>query len=47
VSDLLRLAIAGAGGEPRVDIDEETGLPLVRVGRRITRDDVQAAQDEM
>jgi hypothetical protein len=46
VSDLLRLAIAGASRGAAVDVSPVTGLPLVRVGRRITQEDVQAAQDE-
>lgn len=44
VSDLLRLALAGDLREPAVEIDRETGLPLIRVGRRVTADDVQSAQ---
>jgi hypothetical protein len=46
VTDLLRLAMAGAGGAAVIEIDPQTGLPVVRVGRRVTQDDVQAAQDE-
>ena len=47
VTDLLRLAIAGAAGPPTLEIDKHTGLPFMRVGRRVTSEDVQAAQDEM
>jgi hypothetical protein len=38
--------MAGAGGAAVIEIDPQTGLPVVRVGRRVTQDDVQAAQDE-
>ena len=46
VADLLRLAMTGAPRESTVDMDHETGLPLVRVGRRVTQEDVQSAQDD-
>jgi hypothetical protein len=46
VSDLLRAALAGQGGGTVAEMDGETGLPLVRLGRRITADDVASLQDE-
>jgi hypothetical protein len=46
VSDLLRVALCGASVASVVDISPVTGLPLIRVGRRITHEDVQAAQDD-
>jgi hypothetical protein len=46
VSDLLRLAMTGASRGSTVDISPVSGLPLVRVGRRITQEDVQAAEEE-
>ena len=45
VADLLRAALAG-GVSRDVELDEATGLPLVRLGRRITPEDVASAQDE-
>lgn len=45
VADLLRAALAG-GLRRDVEFDEVTGLPLVRLGRRITPEDVAGAQDE-
>lgn len=46
VSELLRVALAGVHRDESVDIDRETGLPLVRLGRRVTAEDVASAQDE-
>jgi hypothetical protein len=46
VSDLLRSALAGGHGGAVVETDAGTGLPLVRLGRRVTAADVAAAQDE-
>jgi len=46
VSDLLRSALAGQGGSTAIEIDDETGLPLVRLRRRITAEDVASAQDD-
>lgn len=46
VSDLLRLALAGNFRGSVVEMDQETGLPLVRLGRRVTADDVLSAQDD-
>ncbi len=45
VSDLLRSALAAGQGEMAVETDAETGLPLVRLGRRVTASDVADAQD--
>ena len=46
VADLLRLALAGSSGASPLEISPVTGLPLIRVGRRITQEDVQAAADD-
>jgi len=46
VSDLLRLALGGTSRGSAMDISPVTGLPLIHVGRRITHEDVQAAQDD-
>ena len=46
VADLQRLAIAGAAREPTVEIDQDTGLPLVHVGRQVTREDVRSSNTE-
>lgn len=46
VTDLLRLALTGGSNDAHVDIDEETGLPVVRVGGRVTVDDVHSVEDE-
>jgi hypothetical protein len=44
VSDLLRAALAGQVGATAIAVDDETGLPLVRLGRRLTAADVASAQ---
>lgn len=47
VADLLRGALEGGSRTAAaVEKDELTGLPLVRLGRRITAEDVASAQDE-
>jgi hypothetical protein len=46
VSDLLRAALASGLRDAPVETDLETGLPLVRLGRRVTAEDVASAQDE-
>ena len=46
VSDLLRAALEGGHRGAGLEIDAETGLPLVRLGRRVTAEDVASAQDE-
>ncbi|HZI97926.1 MAG TPA: hypothetical protein VFD41_10435 [Actinomycetales bacterium] len=46
VSDLVRSALEGGQRATVVERDDETGLPLVRLGRRITAEDVASAQDE-
>ncbi len=46
VSDLLRSALAGGHRDVAVETDSDTGLPLVRLGRRVTAEDVAIAQDE-
>lgn len=46
VSDLLRSALAAGHREVPIETDNETGLPLVRLGRRrMTAEDVLSAQD--
>lgn len=46
VSDLLRRALAGDHADSTLELDQETGLPLVHLGRRVTREDVLFVQDE-
>jgi len=46
VSDLLRSALLGGYPTVSLETDAETGLPLVRVGRRVTADEVAMAQEE-
>ena len=45
VAELVREAL-GTSEELRVEVDEETGLPLVRIGRPVTAEDVRALDDE-
>jgi hypothetical protein len=46
VADLLRVALMGEGSEAPLEIDRDTGLPLVRLGRRVTAEDVASLSDE-
>jgi hypothetical protein len=46
VADLLRSALTAGPRDIPLETDAETGLPLVRVGRRVTGADVVAAQDD-
>ena len=46
VADLLRAALHGTDDDGEVETDPLTGLPLVRLGRRVTPEDVAALQDE-
>lgn len=46
IADILRRALAPEPGTT-VDVDDETGLPTVRLGRPITNDDVAALEDEV
>lgn len=46
VSDLLRRALAGDQRGADVETDPETGLPLVRLGHRVTAEDVANVLDE-
>jgi Arc/MetJ family transcription regulator len=46
VSDLMRTALAGERSGRPLETDQETGLPIVRLGHRITAEDVASAQDE-
>ncbi|MGL4176270.1 MAG: hypothetical protein ACRCSN_09345 [Dermatophilaceae bacterium] len=48
VSDLLRAALEGDRSRPRepIEIHPDTGFPLVRVGRRITEEDVARLEDD-
>lgn len=46
VSDLLRVALAGGQPAAVVTIDAGTELPTLRLGRRITAEDVARAQDD-
>jgi hypothetical protein len=45
VAELVREAL-GTSDERRVDVDLETGLPLVRVGRPVTAEDVRTLDDD-
>lgn len=45
VGDILRRALA-PDLETDVDIDDDTGLPRVRLGRPVTSDDVASIEDE-
>lgn len=45
VAELLRRALAPAG-TPDVSISSKTGLPVIRLGRIITVDDVRSLDDE-
>jgi predicted transcriptional regulator len=46
VASLLRAALAGEQRNTTVEVDEDSGLPTVRVGNRITAEDVAAAVDD-
>mgnify|MGYP001112807317 CR=1 FL=1 len=45
VADLIRRGL-NQGGQPEVTRSEQTGLPVVRLGRVITTEDVRALEDE-
>jgi hypothetical protein len=45
VADLMRRGL-GQGGAAEVTRSERTGLPLVRLGRVVTTDDVRALDDD-
>ena len=45
VAELVREAL-GTSEELRVEVDDETGLPLVRIGRPVTAEDVRTLDDE-
>ncbi|HET6919543.1 MAG TPA: hypothetical protein VFI46_08775 [Jiangellaceae bacterium] len=45
VAGLLRGALM-PGGSSAISTDSRTGLPVVRLGRTITRDDVRSLEDE-
>jgi outer membrane lipopolysaccharide assembly protein LptE/RlpB len=45
VAQLLRRTLT-PGGSPVVDNDRRTGLPVIRIGRVITSDDVRSIEDE-
>jgi predicted transcriptional regulator len=45
VADLVRRGL-GEGHEPDVTISARTGLPLVRLGRVVTTEDVRSLEDE-
>ncbi len=45
LADLVRLGLAPAPDQP-LEVDPVTGLGLVRIGRRITSEDVAAAVDD-
>ena len=45
VASLLRSSLAGQQ-HTAIEIDSDSGLPTVRVGRRITAEDVAAADED-
>jgi hypothetical protein len=45
VAELVREAL-GTSEELRVEVDHETGLPLVRIGRPVTAEDVRTLDDD-
>jgi predicted transcriptional regulator len=45
VADLMRRGL-GEGREPEVARSERTGLPVVRLGKVVTSEDVRALDDE-
>lgn len=45
VADLMRRGL-GQGGPVDVEPSPVTGLPVVRVGRRVTEEDVRSLDDE-
>lgn len=45
VSDLLRRALEGGGAGP-VETSQVTGLPVVRLGRVVTSEDVRSLEDD-
>lgn len=45
VADLMRRGLA-EGGSAQLAVSERTGLPLVRLGKVITTDDVRALDDD-
>lgn len=45
VADLMRRALE-QGGKAEVSVSARTGLPLVRVGRVVTTEDVRALDDD-
>jgi predicted transcriptional regulator len=46
VASLLRSALAGGQQHTSIEVDPDSGLPTVRVGRRITAQDVAAADED-
>jgi len=46
VASLLRSALAGEKHDTTIKIDPDSGLPTVRVGRRITAEDVAAVDED-
>lgn len=45
VADLIRRGL-GAGNTAAISADPRTGLPVVRVGRVVTSEDVRSLEDE-
>lgn len=45
VESLVRSALAG-DDHTTIEVDPESGLPTVRIGRRITAEDVAAIEDD-
>jgi hypothetical protein len=45
VAELIRRGL-GQGGQVQVSVNPRTGLPLVRLGRTLTTEDVRALEDD-
>jgi outer membrane lipopolysaccharide assembly protein LptE/RlpB len=45
IAQLLRRTLS-PGGSPVLDKDRRTGLPVIRIGRVVTSDDVRSVEDE-
>ena len=46
VASLLRSALTSEKRQAAIDIDPDSGLPTLRVGRRITAEDVAAVNED-
>ncbi len=46
IASLLRSALAGEKHQAMIEIDPDSGLPTLSVGRRITAEDVAAVDED-